>query len=39
MQSDAQSDSKVLVAEVLCRDIKETMSEIIQKALLNDKLY
>ncbi|XP_046961071.1 integrator complex subunit 2 [Vanessa cardui] len=37
--SDVQSDSKVLVAEVLCRDIKVTMSEIIQKALLNDKLY
>ncbi|XP_039764087.1 integrator complex subunit 2 [Pararge aegeria] len=39
VQSDVQRDSKVLVAEVLCRDIKITMSEIIQKALLNDKLY
>lgn len=39
VQSDVQTDSKVLVAEVLCRDIKITMSEIIQKALLNDKLY
>ncbi|XP_038222406.1 integrator complex subunit 2 [Zerene cesonia] len=39
VQSDVQSDTKVLVAEVLCRDIKTTMSEIVQKALLNDKLY
>ncbi|KAL0849125.1 hypothetical protein ABMA28_013475 [Loxostege sticticalis] len=37
--AEGQSESKVLVAEVLCRDIKLTMSEIIQKALLNDKLY
>ncbi|XP_014358467.2 integrator complex subunit 2 [Papilio machaon] len=39
VSSDVQSDTKVLVAEVLCRDIKVTMSEIVQKALLNDKLY
>ncbi|XP_022123058.2 integrator complex subunit 2 [Pieris rapae] len=38
-QSDVQSDTKVLVSEVLCRDIKSTMSEIVQKALLNDKLH
>ncbi|CAH0700684.1 unnamed protein product [Spodoptera exigua] len=37
--SDVQPDTKVLVAEVLCRDIKVTMSEIVEKALLNDKLY
>lgn len=37
--SEVQPDTKVLVAEVLCKDIKETMSEIIKKALLNDKLY
>lgn len=34
-----QPNSKIFVADVLCRDIKLTMSEIIQKALLNDKLY
>lgn len=34
-----QPKSNVLLAEVLCRDIKETMSEIIQKSLLNDKLF
>ncbi|XP_041968143.1 integrator complex subunit 2 [Aricia agestis] len=39
VQSEIQSDTKVLVAEVLTRDIRETMSEIIQKALLNDKIY
>ncbi|VVC92951.1 unnamed protein product [Leptidea sinapis] len=39
VESDVQSGTKVLVAEVLCRDIKVTMSEIVQKALLNDKLY
>ncbi|PZC78825.1 integrator complex subunit 2 [Helicoverpa armigera] len=37
--SEVQPESKVLVAEVLCRDIKVTMSEIVEKALLNDKLY
>ncbi|XP_049865631.1 integrator complex subunit 2 [Pectinophora gossypiella] len=37
--SDVQPETKVLVAEVLCRDIKMTMQEILQKALLNDKLY
>lgn len=37
--SEGQPETKVLVAEVLCRDIKETMSEIVEKALLNDKLY
>lgn len=37
--SDTQPESKVLVAEVLSRDIKVTMSEIVQTALLNDKLY
>lgn len=37
--SELQPETKVLVSEVLCRDIKSTMSEIIQKALLNDKLY
>ncbi|XP_052756874.1 integrator complex subunit 2 [Galleria mellonella] len=37
--SDVQPKTKVLIAEVLCRDIKLTMSEIIQKALLNDKIY
>lgn len=37
--AEAQPDTKVLVAEVLCRDIKLTMSEIVDKALLNDKLY
>ncbi|XP_063838834.1 integrator complex subunit 2 [Ostrinia nubilalis] len=39
VSAEKESDSKVLVAEVLCRDIKLTMSEIIDKALLNDKLY
>lgn len=39
VQSDVQPNTKVLVAEVLCRDIKTTMSEIIEKALLNEKLY
>ncbi|CAG9566994.1 unnamed protein product [Danaus chrysippus] len=39
VSSEVHNDSKVLLAEVLCRDIKSTMSEIIQKALLNDKLY
>lgn len=39
VQSDVQPETKVLVAEVLCRDIKDTMSEIVQKALLNDKIY
>ncbi|KAI5641541.1 integrator complex subunit 2 domain-containing protein [Phthorimaea operculella] len=37
--SDVQPETKVLVAEVLCRDIKLTFEEITQKALLNDKLY
>ncbi|XP_063376210.1 integrator complex subunit 2 [Cydia fagiglandana] len=37
--SETQPKSKVLVAEVLCRDIKVTMSEIVQGALLNDKMY
>ncbi|CAG9784484.1 unnamed protein product [Diatraea saccharalis] len=37
--ANSENKSKVLVAEVLCRDIKVTMSEIIQKALINDKLY
>ncbi|XP_026737728.1 integrator complex subunit 2 [Trichoplusia ni] len=37
--SEVQPETKVLVAEVLCRDIKVTMSDIVEKALLNDKLY
>ncbi|CAB3231134.1 unnamed protein product [Arctia plantaginis] len=37
--SEAQPDTKVLVAEELCRDIKLTMSAIMDRALLNDKLY
>ncbi|XP_013200586.1 integrator complex subunit 2 [Amyelois transitella] len=37
--SETQPETKVLVAEVLCRDIKVTMSEIVHKALLNDKLF
>lgn len=39
VKSDMQPQTKVLIAEVLCRDIKVTMSEIIQHALLNDKIY
>lgn len=39
VKSDVQPSSKVLVAEALCRDIKVTMSEIVEKALLNDKIY
>lgn len=38
-QSKMQEKTKVLMAEVLCRDIQHTMNEIIKKAVLNDKLY
>ncbi|XP_053600461.1 integrator complex subunit 2 [Plodia interpunctella] len=37
--SESHPETNVLVAEVLCRDIKVTMSEIVQKALINDKLF
>ncbi|XP_077292216.1 integrator complex subunit 2 [Arctopsyche grandis] len=38
-QSKVQEKTKVLMAEVLSRDIQNTMSEIIKKALLDDKIY
>lgn len=38
-QSKIQDKTKVLMAEVLSKDIQNTMSEIIKKALLNDRIY
>ncbi|GBP98280.1 Integrator complex subunit 2 [Eumeta japonica] len=39
VKSNVQPKTKVLMAEVMCRDIKITMSEIVEKGLLNDKIY
>ncbi|XP_004929281.1 integrator complex subunit 2 [Bombyx mori] len=39
VDSERQPETKVLVAEVLSRDIRVTMNEIVKKAVLNDKLY